>query len=282
MAPVSSSSAPGWQDADIWRIANGEVPSMAKRIRAKKEGYFNVQRDTAFTPGTATYRIVSRAMADTIALVQGVAPDGGVFQLEKWKERDLSGLVPTTQGIPRAYLWRSNSLVFYPTPDSASYSYRLTYPRRVSRLVSVSPVTVGIVSSKTSTTVTLTTSAPSLFNTSSPLDFIRKSPPWDSLADDKTPTIVASNVLTFAAGVIPSELAAGDFVCLAEEAPVLQMPTDAFYVLAQRTAMKLVASDKGLWAELNAELQQLESDFYGSLADRDPDEPDHVACEVWP
>lgn len=262
-------------------MANAEVPTLAKNLRLKKAGLFNVVRDTAFTAGTASYRLYTRSLHGAAAVVQMVDNTGAVQRLEKWVETTLAGFNPTTQGTPRAYLWRSNSLVFYPTPDSASYSYRLVYPRRPNKLVSSATTVVGIVSSKTSTTVTLTANAPATFTTSTALDFIQGRPPFDSLADDKTPTNVSGSTLTFAAGVIPSDLVAGDYVCLAEEAPVLQMPPEAFYVVAHRVAIKLAEGDPRTLPLLQRELPALEADLYGGLSDRDSDEPDHVSNTVW-
>jgi hypothetical protein len=283
LAPASATTAPGWEDADLLRMANGEMLKIAKELRLKREGFFNVVKDTAFTSGTASYRILTRSMHGSVSLVQRVASDGAVSRLERWKEADLAGRNPTNTGIPEAYLWRGNSLVFYPTPDSAAtaYSYRLVYPRRPNKLVSVATTVVGIVSSKTATTVTLTANAPSTFSTSTPLDFIQANAPFDSLADDKTPTVVSGTGLTFTSGDIPSTLAAGDFVCLAEEAPVIQMPPEAFYVVAHRMAIKLAGHDTELVTTLAAELPALEADLFGGAEDRDPDEAPSVAARHW-
>lgn len=286
-------------------MANGAVPGVVKRIRAKKEGYFSVQRDFAFVAGRASYRVAARAQNDSIALVQGVAPDGGVFPLEKLRERDMSGLVPTTAGTPRGYLWRNSSLVFYPVPDSASYSYRLTYPRKVSQVVGVA--TAGVVSAggitypvdTTKVTLFLTAAASTYgFTTSTPLDIVRGRAPFDSLLDDATPVTISGQTVGLQPGAAavaalrlsadsigdgdPNGLYKGDYVCLAEQAPVLQLPTEAFYIIAQKVAIKLVARDSDLWKELNEELVAMETEFYGGLADRDPDQPEHVACQVWP
>jgi hypothetical protein len=56
------------------------------------------------------------------------------------------------------------------------------------------------------------------------LDIIEGRPPFRTLARDITPTIVAGTAVTFASGVLPSGLLAGDFVCLAQESPVAQLP----------------------------------------------------------
>jgi hypothetical protein len=231
--------------------------------------------------------VVTRALHGSIALVQLVAPDGAVGHLEKWVETDLAGLNPTTRGIPKAYLWRNNSLVFYPTPDSASYSYRLTYPRRPNKLVA--PATAGVITviqdavNPTILSLTLNVTPASLsITTSTPCDIIQARPPFDSLVDDSTPAAIVGSAIQFnATAAARSALVVGDYVCLAEEAPVLQMPPEAHVVLAHRVAMTLVPPEGSLWKKLAAELRPLEEELYGGLADRDQDEPDHLANEAF-
>lgn len=280
-APVASSSAPGWEAPDLRRMANGELPEVAKRLRRVRTGYFRVQKDQAFTSGTAAYRFPTRAMHGVISLAQRLDENGDLHPLGKWTEADLSGRNPTLAGDPEAYIIRGNSLVFWPVPNTSAQSVRFTYPRRPNTLVAVSAV--GTSNAKTSTTITLTATAASLgITTSTPVDFIQANPPFDSLGDDKTPTVVSSSTLTFAAGVIPSDFAVGDYVCLAGQAPVFQMPTEAFYVLAQRVANMLLIEDPAGLRRGEMLLKALEADLYGGAEDRDDAEPDVVSCGIWP
>lgn len=278
-APVSSSSAPGWTDADLLMYSNGEVPGIADKLRRVRTNYFTAQKDQLFTSGTASYRIPTRAQHGLIALLQRLTTTGDLKHLQKWRETDLANRNPTQTGTPSNYLWRGNSVVLWPVPDNSSESLRFTFHRRVSKLVAASTSTVGVVSSKTATQVTLTATKPTTFTTSAPLDFIQASPPFDSLGDDATPTGASGTLLTFAAGVIPSALAAGDYVCLAGEAPVLQMPVQAFYVVAQAVACQLLSEDSVALVSAQRLLALLETDLYGGANDRDDAEPDSAANE---
>lgn len=280
LAPVSSSSAPGWQDSDLLRMANAEVPVLAKNLRLKKAGMFNVKKDTAFTVGTASYRVHTRALHGAAAVVQLVDSNGAVTGLEKWTEADLEGVNPTTAGTPYAYLWRGNSLVFYPTPDSTSYLYRLVYPRRPNQLIL--PASAGLVTGSLATTVTITVNFSTLnITTSTPVDVIQGNAPWDSLSDSATPSNILNNAILFTSAEFPTGVATGDYICLAGQSPVLQMPAEAFYVLAHRVAMKMAQGDAALLRDLTRELPALEADLYGGLADRDSDKSEHVANRVW-
>jgi hypothetical protein len=60
------------------------------------------------------------------------------------------------------------------------------------------------------------------------------------------------------------------------------MPTEAFYVLAQRVANRLLSEDPAALRDGLGLLQQLEEDLYGGAGDRDDAEPDSVSNTVWP
>lgn len=292
-APVASSSAPGWEAADIRRFANGELQEVAKRLRRVRTGYFRVQKTQAFTAGKAAYRFPTRAMHGVISLAQRLDAAGILHPLSKWTEGDMAGRNPTMAGDPEAYIIRGNSLVLYPVPDSAAQSLRFTYPRQPSRLAAVS--TAGVVApdnvNGNGLSLTMTATAASLgFTTSTPLDFLQSVPPYDSLADDATPTAVSNSSLQFAAGVIPSEMlpvaygGTGEsyFVCPAGTAPVFQLPTEAFYVLAQRVANMMLMEDPAARRRGEDLLKALEADLYGGAEDRDDAEADVVSSGLWP
>lgn len=281
-APVSSSSAPGWQDADLLRMANAELPAVCKRLRTVRQGYFNTQRDTAFTAGTASYRVPTRAMHGNVSLVQRVDPQGVVHHLDRLTESEMAGRSSTLTGVPSAFLFRSNSVVFWPIPDASAtaQSMRWLYPRRPNQLIAVA--SAGVSTTAGATTIVLTATVASLgFTTSTPLDFIQANAPWDSLGDDKTPTGATASTLTFASGVIPSTFVAGDYVCLAGQAPVLQLPVEAYAVVAQLVANRLMREDPQALKDGLLTLKEAEADLYAGAIDRDDEEPASVACEVW-
>lgn len=302
-APASSASAPGWQNSDLISMANGELPEVAKRLRRVRTGYFRVQEDQAFTSGVASYRFPTRTMHGVISMAQRLDAAGVLQPLAKWTEGDLSGRNPTTAGDPEAYVIRGNSLVLYPVPNTTAQSLRFTYPRRPNQLAAVS--TIAVLSSitypsdATKVTLNLTADASTYgITASTPVDLIRARVPFDSLLDSSTPyTVVAAAVgLQPGAAVVAAlradaassgagslgGLYAGDYVCLAGTAPVFQMPTEAFYVLAQRVANMLMVEDPSALRTGERLLAALEADLYGGAEDRDDAEPDVVASDIWP
>lgn len=299
-APVSSSSAPGWRDADLLRFANGIIPGVADKLRRVRTNYFTAQKDVPFVSGQASYRIPTRAQHGLIALVQRLTSTGELKHLEKWTERDLANRNPTQAGVPVAYLWRSNSLVVWPVPDSTSESLRFTYHRRPNKLVvtTAAPAISSLSFPGDTTKITLNLAADAStygFTTSTPVDLIRARIPFDSLLDDSTPYAVAGSAVGLAPGVAvvaalradsdggtgvagsQNGLYAGDYVCLAGQSPVLQMPEQAFYVVAQAVACQLLAEDPPALGPASRLLELLEMDLYGGANDRDDAEPDHAS-----
>lgn len=303
-APVSSTYAPGWTDADMLMYANGVIPGIQDKLRRVRTNYFTTQKDVAFVSGTASYRIPTRAQHGLIALAQRLGTDGALHKLDKWFERDLAGRNPSDAGTPTNYLWRSNSLVLWPIPDNSSDSLRVTYHRRVSKLVaaSVAPAisSVSFISDVTKITLNLAADASTYgITTSTPVDLIRARMPFDSLLEDSTPYAVAGPAVGLQPGAaavaalkadgagglgVPGSLNglyAGDYICQAGQAPVIQMPEQAFYVVAQAVACMLLQEDKVALPPAQRLLAMLEADLYVGAEDRDDAEADSVANEVF-
>jgi hypothetical protein len=267
-------------------MANSALPGITKRLRKVRQGYFFVQRDTAFTSGTAAYRVPTRSMHGAVSLVQRLDSSSVLHHLKRWTENELAGRDMTLTGTPEAFLFRGNSVVYWPIPDANAGSMRFTYPRRPNQLVAVA--TVGVVtgsslniSNQASITISVNYSTLSM-TTSTPLDVIQAAPPFDSLADDVTPVSIASNSALFAAGAVSTLPAVGDYVCLAQQAPVLQLPVEAFAVVAQMVANQLLAEDPAALKKGLVELKNLEDDLYTGASDRDDEEPAAVGNTVWP
>ena len=80
------------------------------------------------------------------------------------------------------------------------------------------------------------------FGTQFTYDLVRGTPGFETLAMDQTVTAVSGaddNVFTFA-DTLPSGLAVGDFMCLAGEAPVAQIPVEMQPLLTQALVVKVL------------------------------------------
>jgi hypothetical protein len=135
--------------------------------------------------------------------------------------------------------WVENSKIYF-DPDRPD-AVRVRYYLRPGKLVETSAC--GTISTiNTTTGEVVVTLAPSDFTTSLRYDLVRGKAGFDLLAKDLTVVSIVGTTITFTASDLPSELQAGDYVCVADESPVPQIPVEWFPYLAQHTASLLLES----------------------------------------
>jgi hypothetical protein len=135
--------------------------------------------------------------------------------------------------------WVENQKIYF-DPDRVD-DVRVRYYLRPGRLVETS--SCGVVSSidRTLGTVTLA-SVPSGFSSTAKYDFVRGKSGFDLLGKEAPVSLIAGNVLSVAASDIPEELQIGDYMCIADESPIPQIPVEWFPYLAQHTAALILES----------------------------------------
>jgi hypothetical protein len=275
-----TSGATGWTDADIYPVINEELPPLAAELMRVRSSFFKTVADTTLTAGTASYRFNTRTIAGTVSMVSLVDSGGVVRDLTEWAEEDLIGKDPTDAGTPIAYVVRGNSVVLYPVPDAA-LTLRQVYYRRPNRVVSTATTSVLTITSIASAP-TYAGTKPASITTSTPCDVIKYLPHFDSLQDDVTPaSVVAGTSVTFSAAV--TGIAVGDYICLAGESPMVQLPVEAWSVLAQRCANHLMRGgvDRTALDDGKEELVRLEAMLFGAAQDRVHEEPELLEAPSW-
>ena len=105
-------------------------------------------------------------------------------------------------------------------------------------------------------------SFPNAFSIVPDMDFVNAKSPNNILAYDKTPSSVNSvtRTITFDPDDIPSDLAVGDYINVAQETVVPQLPVELHAVLAQRVAvaaLEALGDEQGLRAA-QMRLEQME------------------------
>lgn len=231
--------APGYADADILDAANEEVLSaLVPAILKVRRDYFTISVDVPLVAGVSSYRVPSRAAFAGLREAQLVDAQGKHKNIVELDVTRLDGLNPTAEpSTPTWYYWRGSSIVLVPAPDASSFpTLRLWHHRRPNRLVTVDSV---LAVTDISGAPEYAGTKPSTILTTTACDVVRGSPHFDSLQDDVTPQAVDSGSVTFSAEV--DGIAVGDYVCLAGEAPVLQLPPEFFAWLVLRTARAILA-----------------------------------------
>jgi hypothetical protein len=137
---------------------------------------------------------------------------------------------PSNDGTPDRYYFEGNKIIVDPC---GAADIRIKYFRRPGALVLEADA--GVITAINTGTKTVTLSSlPDGFTTSEEYDFVQSSPPFDTLGMDLAVTGISGNDVTFSA-TLPTDLVVGDYLCLAGEAPVPQIPVELHSLLAKRT-----------------------------------------------
>lgn len=230
-------------------------------LMAAREGFLHATYDQALVVGQTVYNLPSRAAAER--LVRVLMVDGGGFEYPfariETGRRDLENA---------GFELTDNTIVLWNLPSNF-VTLRIVYFCEPNRLVDESAA--AQVTALTSTTVTVD-AAPTTFTTSAPLDFIAGVPGFRWRAQDKTPTAVNGNVLTFSA--VPSSVAVGDYVALAGETPIVQIPKVLRPLVEQRAVvLALEALGDGRLTSAQAALDRMEKRLVAALTPRVPSSP---------
>lgn len=218
------------------------------------EEFFLQYKDFTITLD-ASYRIPRRAIGAKIRDLQIIDASGNVTKVNRLFEEDKSS------GASGYYMLRNSVQL---TSDYTSGTLRMYYFARPNELVATSAC--GVVQSIGATSVVLV-SAPSTFVTSAEIDFIQANNPYDLLAYDSAITGVSGTTISFAS--LPSGLAVGDYLCLANQSPVPMIPDELHPVLVQSCLCKCLSAkkDKNYEQEMVA-LQQYKDDAINMLDPR--------------
>lgn len=222
-----------FQTADFLAIINEEVQSyLVPFVTSQREDYFIAHYDVTLTNNVTAYRLPTRAVGQALREVETVNAQSMVRNFPRVSREDLEG---AATGF---YLDGNVLMLVIDNPADVSQLgsvLRMTYHMRPNTLVA-STATGVIQSINTGTKQVTLTSAPGTFTSSVLYDLVRARPGFECLAIDQSAT-VAGTTLTFA-NTLPSDLVAGDVVCLAGESNYPQIPLELHPLLAQRVAVK--------------------------------------------
>lgn len=213
-------------------------------------------KTVAVTSGETRYAIPSRAVGNKLKDVYLLDSSGNLKELTRVSDGDLADFNSATEGYPGAFYLEGDSIVLLFTPNTTD-SIKFIYHCRPNRLVKEERA--SYITNITGGAITLS-SMPTAFTTSLQYDFIKSTSPHSCLAIDLTPTTILGNVITFSASDIPTTLKVGDYVNIAEETIIPQVPPELHGLLAQRVVarcLEALGDQAGLQAA-NAKIGELE------------------------
>jgi hypothetical protein len=226
-------------EARIRKICDEEIAiGLVPKILAARENYFLKSYTISLTSGTAEYRIPTRAIGVKLKAVQIEDTSGNLSPLNLIAYEDRGLYVNSNPNLPVFYI-QNSSVVLVPTPTTtAQYTLHLPYFIRPSTLVAVSAA-AQISSIDPNTNSVVVSSIPSTITTSTPVDVIKADGGFECIAIDESVT-VSGTTITFSA--LPTGLAVGDYIALAGETPIPQIPGELHTLLSLRATVTILES----------------------------------------
>lgn len=254
-----------YTDAEILNIAYDVLLStMVPLILSLKEEYYVRSDVQPIIQDAASYAIPYRAYGLALREVKRLS-NTSVIDLFRIDPTD----VETTQvGIPTSFYLEGHDVVLYPTPSTTEGTLKLSYFITPSK--PVESTEVAFITGIDTSTGIITATPPSTWTASDTFDFVSRRNGHKSLAIDLTASSVGASSVTFTASDLPSGLAVGDYICLASEAPFLQIPDSGFGLMVQLTANELL-EDLGDTTALQVgqgKAEQMKAAFTSSLSTR--------------
>lgn len=266
-------------DDDIIEMMNEEFMSNVLPVVLKvHEEYYVTPQDFDIDPVTRRIQIPYRAIGNRLREVHYIDGNGSSFNMSKIALEDLPDHSDSyNYNKPLSFHIENDEIVLLGNQESSAGQIRMFFFMRPNKLVTDDRVP-SIVSlavyddAGTSKTDLILSSFPTVFTAGADYDFIAKRTPNKLRAYDKATTAVDSTLkkVTFLTADIPTGLAEGDFLALAEETHVPQLPVELTPILSQRTAIKCLEAmgDTEAMSNASRELNTLENNAYTLIDNR--------------
>jgi hypothetical protein len=270
------SSQNTFANTDLLRLADFELQtSILRMILSARENFYLTYKDFS-AASDYLYQIPLRAIGGAIADVQYVNGTT-VCQIVRTEVAEQFATNASSNGMYSFYI-KGNYLVI---PGLTSGTVRVWYYTRPNTLV-VSTAGCQITGIASNVLTFDASTIPSTISTSTPCDLIKDQPGFDGLSLDVTPSAVGATTITFAAADVPSTLAVGDWVCLAGQTVVPQIPVEFTPLLVQRVVVKYYEiqgyMDKMKAAE--AKLKEMSEDVLAIINPRVAEAPKRIVASA--
>lgn len=254
-----------YTDAEILDLANDVMMAhVIPLIISLKEEYYVQSEDQDITADVSAYPIPYRAMGLSLREVKKVV-NSSIIDLPRMSPEDIK----TAQtGSPRGFYIEAQNIVLYPTPASTQDKLRLYYFRTPSKPVATTDC--AIITSIDTGTGIITATPPTTWTAASEMDLVSRRNGHKCLATDIVPSSISSTTITFNTSDLPATLSIGDYVCLAGEAPYVQVPDVCFDLVVRLVVNELLESmgdQEALHAGM-AKVEALKSSIVGLLTNR--------------
>lgn len=255
--------------ADFLGFANEEMDmAILPYVLSHHEDHFLTHVYIPLQSGVSRYEIPYRAIGSKLNdLTYEV--DGQTYEMTRiTKSEDLYyeyGPLGSTSTMLRTFYVEGNEIVLVPGLTQGSVAtgrLRMSFYLRPNNLVEESRAMIVTGIDRTTGIITVD-KVPSDVQVSTPVDLIKTRSPHTTIVWDQMLIAVDSinRTIQMAPANIPATFTVGDYICLAEECIIPQIPTDIHSMLAQRIACRCLEAlnDQTGLAAANAKLAEMES-----------------------
>lgn len=225
-------------DADILAVADDVTKAyLVPILVALRQDYFVTSSLTPMVADQAEYDIPYRAVGRGLRDLKMVDASESVRDLALISIEDAHMFVIST--VTHSFYFKGDKVVLVPTPADATSSLQFWWEQPPANLTTVS--SAALITAISDPMVTVST-LPSTMIASTLVDFVKGTSGNTTLGYDASISSVASTTVTFAASTLPTGLAVGDYLSLAQTTPVIQLPNECYPLLESRTCRRILAS----------------------------------------
>lgn len=238
-----------FENADILALFNQAMDEeVVPLLRSVRENYYLTFKEYAVSG--SPYRIPTRAIGAALAFVRlRNANYYEKFTLVSASAINSTGSPVTTRG----FVVSGNR--FYVYPDPTLGTIEAWYYERPGRLVL--PTDCGQISTVDSATQFTCSSVPATFGVGTLCDIVQALPPFDTLEKDLVISNIGGTTITFSTGVTQT-ISPNDYICIANESPIPQIPEELFVVLDRGCAV-LINESQGYNQKYEKSVARLEA-----------------------
>lgn len=251
---------------NLLAIANTELETcVLKQILSTSENYYLTFEEFELVEDN-TYSIPTRAIGAALVKVQ-LFNGTTIYEIARTEISQQFSTIASPSGNFSFFI-QGNYIILRPNPQVGTL--RLWYLMHPNRMVETNAA--AQVSAINGNTVTVS-SIPSTFTTATPMDMIQDQPHFNWISIDQTPTNISGLDITFDA--VSSDLRVGDWLALAGQTPVPQIPVEFRPLVAQRVVVKYYESQNYLdkMKAAQAKLKEMEDAVFMLINPRISEEP---------
>lgn len=249
---------------DFLEMINEEIQTTAlSHLLTVHEEYLVYFVDVQFQAGQQSYEIPARAVGNRLRDVHYVDSNGDIIR--EASRVSLEELMDYKYNNDSTYTGQvyiqNNKLVIIGAAPQSLASIRMYFYLSPSEVVRENE-TGTITSIDTVSGIVTVDNFPTKFSNTTTFDFVSSRNPNNvvSFDVDAVSTDSVTKSATFSLDDLPSDLKVGDYLCVAEETPVPQIPSELHPILAQRVAIYCLESLNDTEGITNAQRKLIEGE----------------------